>query len=370
DQQTMYWPGAYGAAVQFEKAFQEITQEFNQKLSKKGWLILGWPKEYGGENSFIKQAIFDDLMGYYRVPCGDVGIGVSGPTIIKVGSEEMKKEWLPRIASCEATFFLGYSEPDAGSDLAALRTTAIQEGDHLIVNGQKIWSSGGHVKDYAWLLARTDPDAGKYRGTTLMIVDARSPGVTINPIINMVGVHSFNEVFFDNVKVPVENVVGEIGQGFYNVMLALEYERILISAGSFRKFLEELVAYVKETKSDGHVLAEDPRIRMKVATAAIEIEALYNSFWHTVWMIEKGENAEIEASALKLFASELSVKLAGTAMDILGLYGPLEKSSKWAKINGWISSGYLDSISGPIGAGTSEVQRGIIATRGMGLPRA
>jgi alkylation response protein AidB-like acyl-CoA dehydrogenase len=153
-------------------------------------------------------------------------------------------------------------------------------------------------------------------------------------------------------------------------MLALEYERILISAGTFRKFLEELIAYVKETKINSSILAEDPQVRIKVASAAIEIEALYNSFWHTVWMIEKGENAEIEASALKLFASELSVKLAGTAMDIMGHYGPLEKDSKWARINGWISSGYLDSISGPIGAGTSEVQRGIIATRGLGLPRA
>lgn len=369
DDRALYTPSGYGTVPQSEEEFKEFCREFNQKLGKKGWLSLGWPKEYGGMNSQMKVAIVDDVMSYHRLPVGGVATWISGPTIVQVGSEQMKKEWLPKIANGQATFWLGYSEPDAGSDLSSVRTSAIEYGDSFIVNGQKTWGTSAHVTDYCWLLARTDQDAPKSRGLTLMIVDNKSPGITIQPIKNICGIHSFNDVFFDNVKVPKKNVVGEINRGFYHVMLALQYERLIVGSGTFKRVLEELVQFVKETQYNGLTLAKNPLVRNKLAEMAIEIEVLYAFYWRTAWLMDKGFIPELEASVLKLFATELSRTFAGKAMEILGLYGQLEKDSKWVPLKGRISLAYLDSISGPIGAGTSEIQRGIMATRGLGLPR-
>jgi len=369
EERSLYWPAAYGALPIFEEEFREISDELCHKLGQKGWLTIGWPREYGGMGSMMKQAIFEDVVSYYRAPLGDVSTSISGPTIIALGNEEMKKEWLPRIASGEVRFWLGYSEPNAGSDLASINTRAVEDGDQYVINGQKIWSSGAHIADYAWLLVRTDPEARRHQGATLLIVDNRSPGVTIRPIENICGIHSFNEVFYDDVRVPRKNVVGEVNKGFYCVMLALLYERLIIGIGAFRRVLDDLIQYTKETVHNGKSLSENPLIRSKIAKMAVEIEVLYGFYWRSVWMMDKGQIPELEASVLKLFGSELSRTLANVAVEILGLYGQLERGSKWAPLRGWISLGYLDSISGPIGAGTSEVQRGIIATRGLGLPR-
>lgn len=369
DKQVVGWPGAYGTVALSKERLKDFIKGFLQKMGKRGWLTAAWPAEYGGMNSMMKQAILDEVTSYHRLPSGDVATSISGPTIIKVGSEEMKKEWLPRIATGDVSFWLGYSEPNAGSDLASLKASAVDKGDHYILNGQKTWSTGAHIADYGWVLARTDPNAPKHKGATLMIVENGSPGMTIRPIMNICGQHSFNEVFFDNVQVPKEHVVGESNRGFYNVMLALEYERIIVGIGSFRRFIEELVRYVKEAGLDGQRLAQNLFVRNKVASLAIEVEALYGIYWHMVWMMDRGQISELEASGLKLFASELGQRLATTAVDILGLYGQLEPGSPRAPLNGWVSRGYLDAISGPIGAGTSEIQRTIIATRGLGLPR-
>ncbi len=364
-----YWPGGYGTAPIAEKEFQHDIVPFNRKLGQRGWLSLGWPREYGGQGSMMKQAIVDEVTSYWRLPAGGVGTLIAGPTIIAVGSEEMKREWLPKIARFEITFWLGYSEPNAGSDLGALKTSAVPDGEDFLINGQKIWSSAAHVADYAWLLARTDPKATKYRGATLFIVDNQSPGITVRPIENICGIHSFNEVFFDNVRVPRRNIVGELNQGFYHVMLALQFERLLVGVGAFRRVLEELVAYAKERLARGDLPARRSEIQHKLASLAIEVEVLYGFYWRTAWLMDQGQLPELEASVLKLFATELSRKMADTGMEILGLYGQLEKGSRWTPLEGRISLGYLDSISGPVGAGTSEIQRNIIATRGLGLPR-
>jgi hypothetical protein len=218
-------------------------------------------------------------------------------------------------------------------------------------------------------MARTDSTAKKHEGLSLMIVNNRSPGITIRPIENICGIHSFNEVFFDDVRVPKKNVVGKINKGFYYLMLALQYERLIVGAGAFRRVLEELVKYVNETKYNGETLGKNSMVRDKLAKMAIEIEVLYGFYWRTVWMMDKGLVPELEASSLKLFGTELGRTFASVAMEILGPYGQLERGSRWVPLRGRVSLGYLDSISGPIGAGTSEVQRGIIATRGLGLPR-
>lgn len=364
-----YWPGGYGTAPIAEKEYQDDIVPFNRKLGEKGWLTLGWPQAYGGQGSMVKQAIVDEVTSYWRIPAGGVGTLIAGPTIIAVGSEEMKKEWLPKIARSEITFWLGYSEPNAGSDLGALKTSATPDGEDFLINGQKIWSSAAHVADYAWLLARTDPKATKYRGATLFIVDNQSPGITIRPIENICGIHSFNEVFFDNVRVPRRNIVGEFNQGFYHVMLALQFERLLVGVGAFRRVLEELIAYAQEWFERGELLHRRALIQDKLASLATEVEVLYGFYWRTAWLMDQGRIPELEASVLKLFATELSRKMADTGMELLGLYGQLEKGSKWAPLEGRICLGYLDSLSGPIGAGTSEIQRNIIATRGLGLPR-
>ena len=369
DEWAVYWPGSYGTMPQMETEFQEITRRFSRMLGERGWLSLGWPREYGGQGSAMKAAIAGDVLSYYRVPSGGVASGIVGPTLILVGSEELKKEFLPGIAGGEIGFWLAYSEPNAGSDLVSLKTAAVDDGDVFIVNGQKIWSSGAHVTEYGWAIVKTDLKAPPHKGATLMIIPNDTPGVTINPIINICGNHSFNEVFFDDVRVPKKYVVGEVNKGFYYVMVALQFERMLTGAGGFRRVLEELVRFAKQTERNGRPLSEDPRVRKALAAIAIEIEVFLTFYWQAAWMQDRGQVPELEASALKLIFTELSVKLANTAVDLLGPYGLLDKGSKWAPFGGRIGMGYLDSISGPIGAGTSEIQKSILATRGLGLPR-
>lgn len=369
ESRVLYWPGGYGTWPFAEAEFRTFYLEFNRKLGEKGWLSLAWPREFAGSNSMIKQAIVDDVTSYYRVPAGGAAQLIAGPIIIAVGSPKMKDQWLPRIARGEVSIWLGYSEPNAGSDLGALQTRAKDKRDHFVINGQKTWSTGAHATDYCWLLARTDPEAGKHAGATLFLVDNNTPGITIRPIINICQTHSFNEVFFDDVKVPKENVVGEVNRGFQHVMLALQYERLAVSTGAFRRFLEELVQYCRGNRRHGLPLAESPLIRDRMAAIATEIEMLYCYYWYTAWMIDQGRFATREASAIKLFATELSKKLADAAMDILGPYGPLHKDSWQVPLMGRVGLGYLDAVSGTLGAGTSEIQRSVIATRGLGLPR-
>ena len=369
DEQIVWWPGSYGTLPRMETEFQEITKRFNRMLGEKGWLTLSWPEEYGGQGSHMKAAIAADVFSYYRVPAGGTGLNICAPTLILVGSEEQKTEFLPRISNGEIGFWLAYSEPNAGSDLSSIKTTAVADGDDFIVNGQKIWSSGAHVNEYGWALVKTDMDAPAHKSATLMIIPNDTPGVTINPIINICGNHSFNEVFFDDVRVPKKYVVGEVNKGFYNVMLALQFERLAIGSGGFRRLLEELVQFAKETVRNGRPLSEDPRVRKALAAIAVEIEVFLTMYWQSAWTQDRGKVPELEASALKLIFTELSVKLANTAVDLLGPYGLLDKGSKWAPFGGRVGMGYLDSISGPIGAGTSEIQKTILATRGLGLPR-
>ncbi len=371
DEMVDSWPGSYGNHPHEDERLYDHVLDFLKKLGAKGWLTLGWPKEYGGGESIMKQAILDELGTYYHMNTDLGGSCIVGPTMIAVASEEMKKEWLPKIARGEIGFWLGYSEPDAGSDLASLRTRAVDGGDHFIVNGQKTWSSAANLQRYGLLLARTDPDARKHRGITMMLVDTpNTAGITIVPIVNISGHQSFNEVFFDDVKIPKENVIGEVNKGFYNVTAALLYERVVaVGVGGFKRYMEELIRYVKETLYNGEALSKNSFVRNKVASMAIDVEALYSLYWRTAWLMDQGRMPDTEASALKLFATELGRTMAHTSVDVLGLYGQLRQGVARAPIDGKVSSGYLACVSGSIGAGTSEIQKTIIATRGLGLPR-
>ena len=367
---SRHWPGGYGTIEMQNQEMMETAQQFRQKLAQKGWFTIAWPEEYGGKaHSYMEQAIFDERMSYFRAPSVGIATGIAGPTILRFGTEENKQDWIPRIANAEIEMWLAYSEPDAGSDLAGIQTTAVLEGDEYVINGQKVWSTVAHLADYAWLIAKTDPDGHRHHSVSLFVVDNNSPGVTIRPLINIVGVHSFNEVFFDSVRIPARNMIGEVNAGFYYLMTALDFERLLVGIGGFRRFFEELVAHVKQAEREGNPLANNHSVRIKLAEIATKIEIAYMFFWRTAEKLDKGQVPDVESSMLKLSTTELSRHLANVAMEIFGPYSQLETESEWTPIRGMAPRGYLDCISATIGAGTSEIQRSIIATRGLGLPR-
>ncbi|MBN1375957.1 MAG: acyl-CoA dehydrogenase family protein [Dehalococcoidia bacterium] len=363
------WPCAYGALQEAEEPFPE-ADSFLNKMKEKGYLFMAWPKEYGGRDaSYMDQAILAERLGYHRAPSRDQSTTIIGPTILRHGSEEYKKEWIPRIMQ-GARFWLAYSEPNAGSDLAGIQTTAAEDGDYLVVNGQKIWSSGAHVWEYGWMIARTDRNRPAHKGSSLFIVETNSPGVTIRPLINIAGFHSFNEVFFDNVRVPKKNIVGEKNMGFYYLMTALDYERIgLMSVGGLRGTFEEIIEYARSTIRNGKPISSDPLLKNKMAAIATEIEIAEMYYFKTAWMMDNNLFPNIEASAFKLMATELSRKLADLAMEIAGMSGQIFDKDGKATLVGRIGVGYLDAVSATIGAGTSEIMRNIIAQRGLGLPR-
>jgi len=207
-EKSMHWPGGYGTMEMSDVDLREIGRQFKRRLAEKGWLTIAWPREYGGrEHSYMEQAIFDERTSYYRAPGSGIATGIAGPTILRFGTEKNKRDWIPRIAGGEIEMWLGYSEPNAGSDLSGIQTTAQQNGDEYVINGQKIWSTIAHISDYAWLIARTDPEGHRHRSISLFVVDNNAPGIEMRPLINIAGEHSFNEVFFDDVRVPKDNMI-------------------------------------------------------------------------------------------------------------------------------------------------------------------
>ena len=366
------WPHDYARSGYQDEGDSVIASTFMDKVAEKGWLTLFWRNEEGSPDySYMEQAIFEERMSYYRAPRQDnIGTGIVAPMLLRTGTDQQKQKWLPRIASGEISFWLGYSEPNAGSDLGSVRTHAVEDGDEYILNGQKCWSSGAHLADYSWMIVRTDPEARKHQGLSFFIVDNKTPGITMDPVINILGDHSFNNVFLNNVRVPKENLVGGKNRGFYNLMTALDHERItLVGIGGFKRMFEELLDYVKSTKHNGELLAENQSVRNKMARIATRIEIGYMLFWRTAEMLDHAQDPNVESSILKLTATELARDMAELAMEIMGPYGQLSGKSKWAPIRGLVARGFLESISATIGAGTSEVQRNIIAQRGLGLPR-
>lgn len=344
----------------------QLGREFVRKFAANGWLVPNWPNEYGGlgASAMLTFAIKEELA--YIMPLIFVAAHMAGPTILHFGSEEMKKQWLLPIARGEVEFALGYTEPWAGSDLSALTIEAVDQGDHFILNGQKTFNTHTHVADYHWLATITDPDAKRYQNMSMMIVDLKSPGITIRPLITMAGWQT-NEVFYDDVVVPKENLVGEMNQGFYYLMAALDYER-MFPMGGYRRLFDEIVQYAKETVVDGQPLSKDPLIRQKLAQLAIELEANNLIFYRLAHIIDEGKIPNYETSMQKLFATELAQRITNTGMDVLGLYGQLKKGSKWAALSGQVEHRYRWSVVETIYAGTSEIQRNIMALRGLKLP--
>lgn len=365
------WQGELVEREYSDAAF-EAEREFEKKLAQKGWLTMAWPKEYGGlEASHVQQLIFKEETAYARAPGGGgQGIGLIGPCIMVHGTEEQKRRFLPPIARAEVVWCQGFSEPGAGSDLASLQTRATRDGDDFIINGQKIWTSNAHRADWIHVLARSDPDAPKHRGISYFLVPMDSPGISIQPIVQMTGQAGFNQTFFDNVRVPRENMLGEENRGWYVAATTLDFERSGIQriAGGLRT-LDEFVQYARETRYNGGRLIDEPTVKHKLAELRIELEIGRLIAYRVAWMQSQGLIPNYEASMSKLYGSELQQRLALFGVHLLGQYGILHLGEKKAPWSGRAGFNYLAAVPATIAAGTSEVQRNIIATRGLGLPR-
>ena len=355
----------------FEEEDPGEAQSIRRKLARKGWLTMAWPKQYGGmEAPHYQQMVFNEEMPYPRVPAQDNSVTMLGPILMLEGTEEQKQEFLPRIARAELRWGQGYSEPGAGSDLASLQTTAVADGDDFIINGTKIWTSGAHNAQWLFMLARTNQDAEKHRGISFLLVDMKSPGLSVRPIINMAGIHGFNQIFFDNVRTPKKYLVGELNRGWYVGARLLDFERSGVGrSASGKRTLDEMVQFAKETNWDGKPLGKKPEVRNRLSDMAVEVEVSRMISYRIGYLQSKGEVFNKEASVGKVFGSEMQQRLYRTGMSMMGLYGTLSKGSKWAPLRGRIQRGFLTSFSSTIAAGTSEIQRNVIANRGLGLPR-
>ena len=350
----------------------EFARMFLQKLAPKRWIAPVWPEEYGGLGLGLwEQVVFNEEMSYHGAPSANLSaVGYLGPTIMMYGTEEQKRQHLPGITSGEVFWCQGYSEPEAGSDLASLQTRAVADGDDFIISGQKIWTSQAHYSDWIFLLARTDPDAPKHKGISYFLLDMKSPGITVRPLINMGNQAGFNEVFFDNVRVPRSGLLGELNRGWYMATATLDMERSSVAGSSgSRRSLEELTDFARETKVNGRWLQDLPLVRNKLAELWIELNISKFLSYRVVTLQERGLMPNHEASIVKVFNSEYGQRLSRAGLHMLGLYGQLHPESPYARLRGRFERWYLISTAITIAAGTSEIQRNIIATRGLGLPR-
>ncbi len=345
---------------------KQAAIDWHAALAERGWVAPHWPKEYGGGGmSAMEQSILNQEFANAGAPAvGGSGVAMLGPTLILHGNEDQRKRYLPPILAGEATWAQGYSEPGAGSDLASLQTRAVRDGDEFVVNGQKIWTSAAHTADAIFALVRTDPQAPKHRGISFLLIDdIKSPGISIRPLVDMNGRHYFNEVFFEDVRVPAANLVGEENRGWYVAMTLLDFERSNIGGAiGARRTLRRMLDIVQAEPVLARRL-DASTLRHEVAQRFIEAEIMYQFSMRIISMQNKGQLPNDEASMAKLYNSELSQRVAQTCMQVMGLRGQLtEGEESFARM-------YLGMVPATIRGGTSEVQRNVIATRGLGLPR-
>jgi alkylation response protein AidB-like acyl-CoA dehydrogenase len=368
-------PAEYELAVinpaedRYRNGVWELQKTLARKYGEKGWLTLNWPKEYGGkEGSPILGAILQEEIHYRGAPGWDgFTVGMLVPTLIRFGTDEQKKQHLPPIARGERFWCEGFSEPDAGSDLASLQTLAREENGKFIINGRKIWTSGAYKADWCFLLARTESGLPKkHMGITFLLLDMKTPGITVRTITDMGGGNNLCEVFLDDVSVPRENVLGQKGRGWEVAMALLDFERGLDIGpiATMRRLFEMLLQYVKETGK-----GDNPLVRQRLADIAIDIETARLLSYRGAWLSSKGLAASAQVSMSKVFSYEAQQRAANVAMKLLGSYGQLVEGSKWSVLRGIMERWYLETFAFTLFTGTSEIQRGIIATRGLGLTR-
>jgi len=344
-----------------------IHRDMSQKLGAQGWLSLHWPKEYGGQglSPFYRLILREELARHHCPGYHSLSVDFVGPAILLKGSDALKKTHLPGIASGKVMWCEGISEPGYGSDLASIETFAREDGDSYVVNGQKIWTTYAHFADWMFVLARTDRQAQpNYRGLTFFLVDMKTPGITVNPIINMAGHHDFNEVFFDEVRIPKENIVDAVNRGWYVAMSLLDFERTSdLGYAIAGTLLDDIVESARELD----ILDAENKRRMAELVAECEVARL--THYHVTWMQAQGKATNYEAAMCKLLGFESIQHVAEFGMKVFKHYGILSDHSSLAPLYGRISSCYLRSFGHSMEAGTSEIDRDVIAQRGLGLPR-
>ena len=351
----------------------DALKQWRTALVSKGWIAPAWPKEYGGANlSPMEQFILNETVAEKGAPM--LRVPDVGSTIMVHGSPEQKAEFLPPMVRGEARWCQGYSEPGSGSDLASLQTRAIRDGDDFVVNGQKIWTSGAHLANMIFMLVRTDPEAPKHRGITYLLSPMNVPGIEVRPLVQMSDARGFNETFFEDVRIPVKNAVGEINRGWYVGATHLDFERSSIgSAVGQRKMLDTLKDYLlreRDSKSGKTRLGQVDAPRLEFVDRYIEATVAKTLSQRVISMQARGLIPNYEASMTKVFSTEFNQRIARTSTKLLGLYGGLrDQKSDHTPMGGRWATMYLSSVSSTIAGGTSEIQRNVIATRGLGLPR-
>ena len=341
-----------------------------EKVAAKGWLCLPWPKEYGGMgNGPVEQLIFNETMAYHRVPALPFHFMTVAAGIMEYGTEEQKKEWLPKIAGAKINWAEGLSEPNAGSDLASLTTSAVEDGDDYVINGQKVWTSGAHRSDHIFILARTDPNESRHKGLTFFIHEI-GRGLEFRPLIFMNGSHFYNETFIDDFRVPKKNIVGKVNKGWYVMMAGRNFARANISiAAAGKRDLEDLIEYCKQTDQGGELMARNPIIRQKLADFVIDYESALQFAYYVGWLQSMGKDVAAPASACGYYANELNLRLANTAMEMMGLYGALTNDSEWSPLFGKFQDLCHWHAGMTIAGGTTEIRKNVIAWSGLNLPR-
>lgn len=372
-------PAGWGESV-FEPADEDERAQFRldweRELYRGGWNGINWPTKYGGRGAtLIEQAIFAEEMANAKAPDGlnIIGRNLVGTTLLRHGTEAQRERFLPKILSGEEVWCQGFSEPNAGSDLASVRCQAVREGDVFVVNGQKIWTSFAQYAQWCILLARTDPQAAKHQGISFLLVDMRSPGISIRPLRQISDEREFNETFFDNVRVPVANLVGELNGGWRIAMTTLAYERgpedALARQIRFKQEMGRLLRALAEATPGGAGGIDDPVINDKLAKAIAELEIMRLNCLRSFSQSIRGKPRGPESSMLKLYWSHAAQNLYETALEALGPVAPLTRGDPLAAADGRFQLSYLQSRAFTIYSGTSEIQRNIIAERVLGLPK-
>ncbi len=365
------WEGADNA---IDDESYEFGREFLKKLAPKRWIAPAWPTEYGGlALSHWDQVIYNEAMGYARAPIiNAAATGYLGPTVILYGSDEQKAQHLPGITSGEVVWCQGYSEPNSGSDLASLQTRAVMDGDDFILNGQKIWTSQAHYADWMFVLARTDPDAPKHRGISYFLMDMKTPGISVRPLVNMANGAGFNEVFFENVRIPKSGLLGELNRGWYIATTTLDFERSsLTGTAQSQRSLEDLTRFAKTERQagTGARLWDRPAVRHTLADLWVSLDVTRMLSYRVVSMQARGLVPNYEASIIKVFNTDYVQRQARVGLGLMGLYGGLWGEGPWSKLRGRFAKSYVATVGAAIAGGTTEIQRNIIAQRGLGLPR-
>jgi len=366
-------PGAVSNMASEAEGQWEARVRWHKRLNEGGWVAVNWPKQYGGRGATIMQRlIFREELGRLRLsePMIGMGIGLLGPTLMHWGTEEQKRRHLPAILKGEEVWCQGYSEPGSGSDLASVQTRAVENGDYFVVNGQKVWTSVAHHADWIFALVRTDPDAPKHKGISYLLIDMHTPGVTVRPLVQMTGGRGFNEVFFEDVRVPRSNIVGEQNNGWQVAMTTLMFERGGgAGQGGTLQEVRELANLARRLQRNGGSAWDDSSVRQKIAEFASEALALKYTGYRQLTRQLKGRPPGPEGSMMKLCGTELALRIAMYAMELLGPYSQFEYGAPFALDHGRWSFRMLAARGPTIFAGTNQIQHNIIGERVLGLPK-